>query len=50
MINFDEIEKELKPAITFVNENLNPHQALVITTEGIKIMSVDLSIPNKEGC
>jgi hypothetical protein len=39
------VQEELSDTVDWVHDNLNSHQALVITLDGLKIVSDDLSIP-----
>ena len=43
--NLDNIEDKLKDSIDWVRANLNPHQKLEITLDGIRIVSDDLYVP-----
>jgi K+-sensing histidine kinase KdpD len=44
------VENVFEKAVKWVHDNLNPHQAVIISSEGLKIVSDDLVIPNKYIC
>lgn len=43
--NLENIEEKLKDSIKWARENLNPHQRIEITLDGIKIVSDELYVP-----
>ena len=45
MITYGELREVFKGAIEWVENNLNPHQQLIITLDGIKIVSDDYFEP-----
>ena len=47
MIKYGELREVFKGAIEWVENNLNPHQQLIITLDGIKIVSDDYFEPIK---
>ena len=45
MIKYEELREVFKGSIEWVENNLNPHQQLIITLDGIKIVSDDYFQP-----
>lgn len=48
MTRYEELTKACESAVAWVEDNLNPHQQLIITLDGIKVMSDDYFMPNKK--
>lgn len=44
-INEEELKLSVESALRWVHKHLNPHQQLIITLDGVKIVSDDLFIP-----
>lgn len=45
--DLDKVIAAIKPAYEWAKENLNPHQEIVITLDGVVIKSDELGIPSK---
>lgn len=41
-------EEKMKEAMDYAKENLNPHQAIIITVDGAKLVSTDCFVPSRK--